>query len=868
MPDVQLNGIEFSIKGETAGAVVSIDRLRKALSKLQGVDMSGISAVAKDLKNFAKAIGQIDTAGLESLGKGLRGIASFGNVLEKMGKDPALFANAFETITSYLKEISSIDFSNLETAARGISSIVLSANLISGSGMETVIGEVSTLGTLFSRTANAAWKFVRSLVSLPFRMVGKAASSFNDKLKNVLSSFKRIAFYRIIRSAIKAITQSFQEGLKNAYEFSKMNNNAGGLANALDSISTAALTMKNQLGAAFGGLLTALTPVIIQIIKLVTSLASAITRLIAILGGKDTWLQAVDVWTEWGDAAEGAGGAAKKALEYLAPFDELNVLPDPKSGGGGGNNTPNIGDMFTEVSTDIGSGLLDTLTEAFQNLANWFEGKDWKQIGEDIWNSIKQLFTDGTKANECMKAFFEAIGAALGATVGTLWGFFSGVVSDIFAKFKENLVDYNGDNKISLLEFLEAVIVTGASILDWIDENIITPFLDGFAQSLGQTGSQELMNSIINMGIDLANAFIDNVIVPLQTKWNNFAEWVYEKTHGYVDWRIDVTGNISHVGIDDNVETDNGLHWDNRTKHFSTEFEADVKTATDNIPEGKKPIIKAIADVLIASWDNLPGKWKELKDAVANFFTSKDSIPKEQKQIAITGKFNAAKDNIPKQDKIIIGTLQYSKADKSKLKTDTDRTVTAGVIRYSYADKTHLTDNDRTIKQGKINYASVIKTNLTDAMKTIQTIAKFGSTDKSNVKGSIIDTIAKFTDYKVASNLIEDSSKPKRITIDTLFNLSKQKNIPVIDVVTNPVNPPTGSGGGGPTFDLQEAKAAYTLSGDDSNAEETLYRAMVRALNEAQAGDITLDGDVLYRAVVNRNKAMKRAYGVNPMLTT
>ena len=150
--------------------------------------------------------------------------------------------------------------------------------------------------------------------------VTKSAHKANNPLSNFVASLKRIAFYRILRSILKSITQAFQEGLKNAYQFSKATGDGTGLAAALDNLATKSLTMKNQMGAAFGGLLTAITPIVIQIIQLVTRLAEALTRLMAILGGGGQYLKAKDFWTDWGEAAEGAGGAAKKALEYLAPF--------------------------------------------------------------------------------------------------------------------------------------------------------------------------------------------------------------------------------------------------------------------------------------------------------------------------------------------------------------------------------------------------------------------------------------------------------------------------------------------------------------------------------------------------------------------
>lgn len=208
--------------------------------------------------------------------------------------------------------------------------------------------------------------------------VGNAAKKAATPLSNFASSLKRIAFYRILRGILKSITQAFKEGLKNAYEFSKATGDQAGLAAALDQLATKSLTMKNQLGAAFGGLLTAVMPIILELISLVTKLASAISMLFGMFNGKGGYLQAKDVWTEWGDAAESAGGAAKKALEYLAPFDELNVLPDPKSGGGGGSAS-NIADMFDFVEFEEGSmgqkisDFISENLEAVEAVAHLFE---------------------------------------------------------------------------------------------------------------------------------------------------------------------------------------------------------------------------------------------------------------------------------------------------------------------------------------------------------------------------------------------------------------------------------------------------------------------------------------------------------------
>lgn len=252
------------------------------------------------------------------------------------------------------------------------------------------------------------------VASSAMKDIGKSAKSASKPLGVLLSSLKRIAFYRAIRSAIKAVSEAFREGLKNAYEFSKIND--GALASALDTVATKSLTMKNQLGAAFGALITAVAPIVVDLISLVTRLANALTMLFAALGGQSQYKKATDVWTEWGEAASGAGGAAKEALKYLAPFDELNRLPDDSGrGGGGGPNTPDYSQMFEyEDLPDWLQNLADKLNEFESSLRIAFSDVlfDWSDLtGEQIAEKV-----------------IVGLGAILGASVGFMIGGVPGAV--------------------------------------------------------------------------------------------------------------------------------------------------------------------------------------------------------------------------------------------------------------------------------------------------------------------------------------------------------------------------------------------------------------------------------------------------------
>lgn len=192
-----------------------------------------------------------------------------------------------------------------------------------------------------ARKASSAAKDVAKGI----KETGEAAKKSDGPMSNFVASLKRIAFYRIIRTVIKEITQAFKEGLENAYEWSKTV--GGELAPALDRIATASAQMKNQLGAALGELLVQLEPLITGLINLITELARAMTWLLAVLEGKEQYMVADRVATSWKEADK----AAKGYKNTILGFDVINRLNDPNSGGGGAKD---YADMFHYEPTGIG----------------------------------------------------------------------------------------------------------------------------------------------------------------------------------------------------------------------------------------------------------------------------------------------------------------------------------------------------------------------------------------------------------------------------------------------------------------------------------------------------------------------------------
>ena len=389
-----------------------------------------------------------------------------------------------------------------------------------GSALEKVQGSAASVG------GGAGEKAAKGV-----ERVGKAAKKANDPLNNFLSSLKRIAFYRIIRGIIKSITEAFTEGLEKAYLFSAGIAEVSGhrFAAAMDSMKSSANAMKGQLGSAFISLLTAIMPVILQLINLVTRAADAISQFLAAFTGK-TYLKAVEAPAKWATAAGGAAKAAKEWKNQLLGFDEINRLNEPNQGGGGGGSNPLEG--FDFESTDISDKWLER-ADKVKKVLEWLKehidlvkaatialGIAFTAITSPVRLLIggitllvlglAEWIQTGTLSEEVANKISLGV-LAIGAAISVLTGswiplLIAGVLALItnwegFKKtienWKKSLYDSLEDGKIGWQDFayiavscieviikvVETLVGWFATLIGWIRDAI--SWLDGFAERRG-----------------------------------------------------------------------------------------------------------------------------------------------------------------------------------------------------------------------------------------------------------------------------------------------------------------------------------------------------------------------------------------------
>lgn len=177
------------------------------------------------------------------------------------------------------------------------------------------------------------------------RTFGTMLSSLNGfsagikkRLSAITSRITRIAGYRLIRSAIAAVTKEFREGLEVAYEWSaNAENGFTGIAKAMDSLASVGAQMKNQLGAAFGQLMVSLAPFFNWLKNEVIVVSNALTEFFAAFAGETQYMKALPIETKWKDIEDKEKDATKALKDYkqqLLGIDELNILNTPSDKAG------------------------------------------------------------------------------------------------------------------------------------------------------------------------------------------------------------------------------------------------------------------------------------------------------------------------------------------------------------------------------------------------------------------------------------------------------------------------------------------------------------------------------------------------------
>lgn len=287
--------------------------------------------------------------------------------------------------------------------------------------------------------------------------VKKATKENNTFLAQLTRSVKSIAFYRIVRGAIKSITNAAKESANAIAIWSQQFDTGatGAIASFNDNISSIAsnlLFARNAIMAAVEPIISALTPAFNMLASAIANAFNVLSHFLSALTGRSFYNKAIKNNVNYANSLK-SGSKAQKA--FLAGFDELEVVQSSQGGGAGG-------------------------TLGVDPSAMWERS--------EVEDSMKSLTEPFRAALDRMRAIWDEHSEGLKSAAGNLWQSIGNFAKTVDTSFFEN---FFGEGRIGALLFNDALthLEDTMNDLSIVINNIIAPFASGFIQGFSDAAT-------------------------------------------------------------------------------------------------------------------------------------------------------------------------------------------------------------------------------------------------------------------------------------------------------------------------------------------------------------------------------------------
>ena len=287
--------------------------------------------------------------------------------------------------------------------------------------------------------------------------VKKATKENNTFLAQLTRSVKNIAFYRIVRGAIKSITNAAKESANAMAIWSQQFDTGatGAIASFNDNISSIAsnlLFARNAIMAAVEPIISALTPAFNMLASAIANAFNVLSHFLSALTGRSFYNKAIKNNVNYANSLK-SGSKAQKA--FLAGFDELEVVQSSQGGGSGG-------------------------TLGVDPSAMWERS--------EVEDSMKSLTEPFRAALDRMRAIWDEHSEGLKSAAGNLWQSIGNFAKTVDTSFFEN---FFGEGRIGALLFNDALTLLEDTMNDLsiVINNIIAPFASGFIQGFSDAAT-------------------------------------------------------------------------------------------------------------------------------------------------------------------------------------------------------------------------------------------------------------------------------------------------------------------------------------------------------------------------------------------
>jgi len=386
--------------------------------------------------------------------------------------------------------------------------------------LDGISSKLSALTNIVKKQSRAASSHANSTkkVSSAIRNLSATADKAQKSLSGVTRAIGRIAFYRAIRSAIKAVSSAVKEGLTNLKAYSEQVGTA--FAPAVDNLRRHVLLLKNAFATALRPVIEALIPVIINLVNWFAKAADFIAQVLSLLTGK------VDANGRYTKAVlsdlQESNKQAKELRRTLLGFDEINRL----DGNTGSGESSNAGLMFTQAEpSEEAKGWaekLQVIIDKIKEIASAVK----KFIDDNPWIlKVAGVMLAAVSASKLLSGAFTAILGALKAILNpaTLFLAFLAasalygdkikkksrdikkVVDDFFKGLKGHRATLDG-----IIDFVQRIadfVITNIGLLAGAIRKFVKGDFDGAKRDIIQIGKNAL-KFLLGLIVDAVNIFL------------------------------------------------------------------------------------------------------------------------------------------------------------------------------------------------------------------------------------------------------------------------------------------------------------------------------------------------------------------------
>lgn len=500
---VNQDGVRDGING-VSNAMRGLGNTLGGLKKLMGVGSMYMLAggMAKVIKS---TLDMTETVNLFNVSMGDMAVATNDSLLD-------------------LSKLSGLDVTNLQDAV-GMYSLLARSMGMSSVQSSQLSTNTTKLATDLSSLTNVPIQ--RVMQDLRSGLLGQSETVYKYGMDVTEAGLKTEAMNQGISKSVRDMSQ----GEKMALRYSTMIRQSGLAqgdfastievpANQLRILSDRFVTLGRSIGSIFIPILGALLPYLNALVSILTDVANAIASFFGFKAPEveNTTKSAVggigDV-TDGLDGATGSAGKTTKALKEMKKatmgFDELNILPDPKSdndsnagaGGGagvGGNSILPTFEMpsydsltsgIKQVSDDIKNTILDVISAVdFQPLIDSLSGL-WdsaQPILDTLTNALSWLWDEilvplgQWTIEDALPAFFNLLAGALDVLSPILEAF-STTGQWLWDNFLAPIAEWTGGVIVDVLNGLADEL---SSIGDWMSDNM--PVMENLALIITSIG--------------------------------------------------------------------------------------------------------------------------------------------------------------------------------------------------------------------------------------------------------------------------------------------------------------------------------------------------------------------------------------------